>query len=181
MPAPIATATATGTGTGTATGTATPTQSITSTSPGPSQAALNICANCGELPGQNHRCLSKAKYACNVCGKSFKMKRYLEVGSIYNSSIIIVSISIEFIFVFVLLLQEHFATHTGVKLHTCAFCPTEFRSKSNMYHHTKRKHKTEWERSRATRNAAKSTASTEQQQQEQEPEQLDETVTTVNS
>ncbi|XP_017870805.1 PREDICTED: zinc finger protein 652 [Drosophila arizonae] len=153
MPAPIATATATGAGT--ATPTQTQTQSSTSTSPGPSQAALNICANCGELPGQNHRCLSKAKYACNVCGKSFKMKRYLE---------------------------EHFATHTGVKLHTCAFCPTEFRSKSNMYHHTKRKHKTEWERSRATRNAAKSTASTEQQQQQEpEPEQLDETVTTVNS
>lgn len=59
-------------------------------------------------------------------------------------------------------LQEHFATHTGVKLHTCAFCPTEFRSKSNMYHHTKRKHKAEWERSRASRSAAK-----EQRLQEQ--------------
>ncbi|XP_017064147.1 zinc finger protein 236 [Drosophila eugracilis] len=90
--------------------------------------ASAICPNCGELPGQNHRCLSKPKYACDVCGKCFKMKRYLE---------------------------EHFATHTGVKLHTCAFCPTEFRSKSNMYHHTKRKHKAEWERSRATRSAAK--------------------------
>lgn len=90
-----------------------------------------ICPNCGELPGQNHRCLSKPKYACDVCGKCFKMKRYLE---------------------------EHFATHTGVKLHTCAFCPTEFRSKSNMYHHTKRKHKAEWERSRATRSAAKAGA-----------------------
>ncbi|XP_062140062.1 zinc finger protein 865 [Drosophila sulfurigaster albostrigata] len=89
---------------------------------------LPICGSCGELSGRNHRCLSKAKYACDVCGKSFKMKRYLE---------------------------EHFATHTGVKLHTCAFCPTEFRSKSNMYHHTKRKHKLEWERSRASRNAAK--------------------------
>ncbi|XP_017088473.2 sal-like protein 4 [Drosophila bipectinata] len=94
-----------------------------------------ICPNCGELPGLNHRCLSKPKYACDVCGKSFKMKRYLE---------------------------EHFATHTGVKLHTCAFCPTEFRSKSNMYHHTKRKHKAEWERSRASRSAAK-----EQRLQEQ--------------
>ncbi|EDV92236.1 zinc finger protein 865 [Drosophila grimshawi] len=99
--------------------------------------ALSICPNCGELPGQNHRCHSKAKYACDICGKSFKMKRYLE---------------------------EHFATHTGVKLHTCAFCPTEFRSKSNMYHHTKRKHKLEWERSRASRNAAKSAAHVEQQQ-----------------
>ncbi|XP_017055074.1 zinc finger protein 865 [Drosophila ficusphila] len=103
-------------------------------SPVPLNAAINaapvsvICPNCGELPGQNHRCLSKPKYACDVCGKCFKMKRYLE---------------------------EHFATHTGVKLHTCAFCPTEFRSKSNMYHHTKRKHKAEWERSRATRSAAK--------------------------
>lgn len=173
MPAPIATATATAA--------PTQTQSTTSASPGPSQVALNICANCGELPGQNHRCLSKAKYACNVCGKSFKMKRYLEVGSVCKILIIILSISIEFAFVF--LLQEHFATHTGVKLHTCAFCPTEFRSKSNMYHHTKRKHKTEWERSRATRNAAKTTASSEQQHQhqEQEPEQLDETVTTANS
>ncbi|XP_030378117.1 zinc finger protein 236 [Scaptodrosophila lebanonensis] len=93
------------------------------------------CANCGELPGQKHRCLSKAKHACDVCGKSFKMKRYLE---------------------------EHFATHTGVKLHTCAFCPTEFRSKSNMYHHTKRKHKLEWERLRASRNAAKSGAHEQQ-------------------
>ncbi|KAH8354194.1 hypothetical protein KR084_003061 [Drosophila pseudotakahashii] len=90
-----------------------------------------ICPNCGEFPGQNHRCLSKPKYACDVCGKCFKMKRYLE---------------------------EHFATHTGVKLHTCAFCPTEFRSKSNMYHHTKRKHKAEWERSRATRSAAKASS-----------------------
>ncbi|KAH8373137.1 hypothetical protein KR200_000234 [Drosophila serrata] len=99
-----------------------------------------ICPNCGELPGQNHRCLSKPKYACDVCGKCFKMKRYLE---------------------------EHFATHTGVKLHTCAFCPTEFRSKSNMYHHTKRKHKAEWERSRATRSAAKAGAQEQQQQQEQ--------------
>ncbi|KAH8420550.1 hypothetical protein KR009_011284 [Drosophila setifemur] len=98
-----------------------------------------ICPNCGELPGQNHRCLSKPKYACDVCGKSFKMKRYLE---------------------------EHFATHTGVKLHTCAFCPTEFRSKSNMYHHTKRKHKAEWERSRASRSAAK------EQRVQQEQEQL---------
>ncbi|XP_034667564.1 zinc finger protein 574 isoform X1 [Drosophila subobscura] len=86
-----------------------------------------ICPSCGELPGHNHRCLTKPKYACEVCGKCFKMKRYLE---------------------------EHFATHTGVKLHTCSFCPTEFRSKSNMYHHTKRKHKAEWERSRATRTAA---------------------------
>ncbi|XP_068159981.1 zinc finger protein 628 [Drosophila tropicalis] len=103
----------------------------------PSIFASSICANCGELPGQNHRCLTKAKYACDVCGKCFKMKRYLE---------------------------EHFATHTGVKLHTCAFCPTEFRSKSNMYHHTKRKHKVEWERSRATRNAAKTTSGQDQQQ-----------------
>ncbi|XP_017012516.2 gastrula zinc finger protein XlCGF26.1 [Drosophila takahashii] len=94
-----------------------------------------ICLNCGELPGQNHRCLSKPKYACDVCGKCFKMKRYLE---------------------------EHFATHTGVKLHTCAFCPTEFRSKSNMYHHTKRKHKAEWERSRATRSAAKASSQSSQ-------------------
>ncbi|XP_017036513.2 zinc finger protein 865 [Drosophila kikkawai] len=102
-----------------------------------------ICPNCGELPGQNHRCLSKPKYACDVCGKCFKMKRYLE---------------------------EHFATHTGVKLHTCAFCPTEFRSKSNMYHHTKRKHKAEWERSRATRSAAK--AGAQEQQQPQQEQQL---------
>eukprot|EP00099_Drosophila_melanogaster_P016562 NP_572312.1 uncharacterized protein Dmel_CG12219 [Drosophila melanogaster] len=101
-----------------------------------------ICPNCGELPGQNHRCLSKPKYACDVCGKSFKMKRYLE---------------------------EHFATHTGVKLHTCAFCPTEFRSKSNMYHHTKRKHKAEWERSRATRSAAK--AGVQEQMQHTNPSQ----------
>ncbi|KAH8386730.1 hypothetical protein KR093_002333 [Drosophila rubida] len=99
---------------------------------------LPICGSCGEMSGRNHRCLSKAKYTCGVCGKSFKMKRYLE---------------------------EHFATHTGVKLHTCAFCPTEFRSKSNMYHHTKRKHKLEWERSRATRNAAKSASQQLQQQQ----------------
>ncbi|KAM8719166.1 hypothetical protein ACLKA7_011815 [Drosophila subpalustris] len=103
---------------------------------------IPICGTCGELSGRNHRCLSKAKYACDVCGKSFKMKRYLE---------------------------EHFATHTGVKLHTCAFCPTEFRSKSNMYHHTKRKHKLEWEHSRATRNAAKSGAP-EQNTKPEEPE-----------
>ncbi|KAH8418985.1 hypothetical protein KR222_011382 [Zaprionus bogoriensis] len=102
----------------------------------PTLATVSICSSCGELAASNHRCLSKAKYTCDVCGKSFKMKRYLE---------------------------EHFATHTGVKLHTCSFCPTEFRSKSNMYHHTKRKHKLEWERSRASRNAAK-------QQQEQHPQ-----------
>ncbi|XP_002134598.3 zinc finger protein 865 [Drosophila pseudoobscura] len=95
--------------------------------PLPATGTPIICPSCGELPGQNHRCLTKPKYACEVCGKCFKMKRYLE---------------------------EHFATHTGVKLHTCSFCPTEFRSKSNMYHHTKRKHKVEWERSRATRTAA---------------------------
>ncbi|KAI8033997.1 zinc finger protein 865 [Drosophila gunungcola] len=103
-----------------------------------------ICPNCGELPGQNHRCLSKPKYACDVCGKCFKMKRYLE---------------------------EHFATHTGVKLHTCAFCPTEFRSKSNMYHHTKRKHKAEWERSRATRSAAKAGVQEQVQQASPPPAQ----------
>ncbi|KAH8289742.1 hypothetical protein KR054_010200 [Drosophila jambulina] len=103
-----------------------------------------MCPNCGELPGQNHRCLSKPKYACDVCGKCFKMKRYLE---------------------------EHFATHTGVKLHTCAFCPTEFRSKSNMYHHTKRKHKAEWERSRATRSAAKAGVQEQQQEQQEQQEQ----------
>ncbi|XP_034490785.1 zinc finger protein 628 [Drosophila innubila] len=105
---------------------------------------MPICGSCGELSGRNHRCLSKAKYACDVCGKSFKMKRYLE---------------------------EHFATHTGVKLHTCAFCPTEFRSKSNMYHHTKRKHKPEWERSRASRNAAKTVATEQQTQPDQPPEE----------
>ncbi|XP_016987037.1 zinc finger protein 865 isoform X2 [Drosophila rhopaloa] len=116
--------------------------------PAPLQAVIHaapvsvICPNCGELPGQNHRCLSKPKYACEVCGKCFKMKRYLE---------------------------EHFATHTGVKLHTCAFCPTEFRSKSNMYHHTKRKHKAEWERSRASRSAAK--AGVQEQVQHASPPQ----------
>ncbi|EDW63029.1 zinc finger protein 628 [Drosophila virilis] len=127
----------------------TATNTTASTSASSPSLALPMCANCGELPGQNHRCLSKAKYACDVCGKSFKMKRYLE---------------------------EHFATHTGVKLHTCAFCPTEFRSKSNMYHHTKRKHKLEWERSRASRTAAKSAAA--EQQPEQEHEQLDDGVVT---
>ncbi|ALC49060.1 CG12219 [Drosophila busckii] len=107
--------------------------------------AMTLCNTCGELLGQQqHRCLGKTKYACDICGKSFKMKRYLE---------------------------EHFATHTGVKLHTCSFCPTEFRSKSNMYHHTKRKHKIEWERSRATRNAAKSAVSELQQHQQQQLEE----------
>ncbi|KAH8274366.1 hypothetical protein KR044_010197 [Drosophila immigrans] len=114
---------------------------------------LPLCGSCGELSARNHRCLSKGKYACDVCGKSFKMKRYLE---------------------------EHFATHTGVKLHTCAFCPTEFRSKSNMYHHTKRKHKLEWERSRASRNAAKSASQQLQQQQQQQHQEETPTQAAVN-
>lgn len=125
------------------------TATTTTTSSSSTSLEMPICGSCGELSGRNHRCLSKAKYACDVCGKSFKMKRYLE---------------------------EHFATHTGVKLHTCAFCPTEFRSKSNMYHHTKRKHKIEWERSRATRNAAKSGASEQHMQPDQQPEE-----STINS
>lgn len=157
--------------------TATATASTSSSSP---SLALPICANCGELPGQNHRCLSKAKYACDVCGKSFKMKRYLEVS---NSSPARIESSFQLgLYLYTLhlhyLLQEHFATHTGVKLHTCAFCPTEFRSKSNMYHHTKRKHKLEWERSRASRTAAKSAAAEQQPEQEHEHEQLDDGVVT---
>lgn len=41
---------------------------------------VSICSSCGELAGNNHRCSSKAKYTCDVCSKSFKMKRYLEVS-----------------------------------------------------------------------------------------------------
>lgn len=37
------------------------------------------------------------------------------------------------------------ATHTGVDLYKCSYCPTTFKSKSNMYNHCKRLHPEEFE------------------------------------
>ncbi|TMW44654.1 hypothetical protein DOY81_010269 [Sarcophaga bullata] len=43
------------------------------------------------------------------------------------------------------LLKEHMATHTGVDLYSCSYCPMTFKAKSNMYNHYKRMHPIEFE------------------------------------
>lgn len=48
--------------------------------------------------------------------------------------------------------QEHMASHTGVDLYTCSFCPRTFKSNSNMFVHRKKAHPVEWSRDRERRN-----------------------------
>lgn len=63
-------------------------------------------------------------FPCRVCDKSFKRSRTL---------------------------KEHMATHTGVKIYSCAYCAKKFNSSANMCTHKKRVHQLEWERERAKR------------------------------
>ncbi|XP_073812569.1 uncharacterized protein isoform X13 [Musca autumnalis] len=60
------------------------------------------------------------KFKCGMCEKAFKVPT---------------------------LLKEHMATHTGVDLYKCEWCPTTFKSKSNRINHCKRHHPEEYKKS----------------------------------
>ncbi|XP_023292624.2 transcription factor grauzone-like isoform X4 [Lucilia cuprina] len=86
----------------------------------------NVCELCGFVSTTRegkmkhirfkHR--AEKKFQCAVCERSFKVPA---------------------------LLKEHMATHTGVDLYKCSYCPNTFKSKSNMYNHCKRLHAAEFE------------------------------------
>lgn len=45
-------------------------------------------------------------------------------------------------------LKEHMATHTGIHLYTCTYCPQTFACNSNRHKHRKKNHPVEWARDR---------------------------------
>lgn len=104
------------------------------------------CPHCGK-PSPNRNALSKhistvhnyTQYSCHLCGKKFKQEVALKVSPQKIASNCISSEMSCFGF-----FQEHIATHTGVDLYTCAYCPKMFKCRSNMYKHQKQIHPKEW-------------------------------------